>query len=355
MEFNRKFQIGEKMVGDGCPTYLIAEIGRNHNGDMDLAQKMIDAAIESGADAVKFQSFRAEELLIKGLPKVSHIQETSDAQKSAYEATEEVELKLDQHRLLQGYAAQNGITFFSTPEDHNMVELLDELNVPAFKIASLDIVYFDLIEAVASKGRPVILSTGMSYLGEIEKALLVLEKKEIKDVVLLHCTSNYPPQYEDINLRAMNTLSHCFNVPVGYSDHTLGVGVSIAAVALGACVIERHFTLDKELPGPDQRLSMLPHEFKLMADEIRNIEKALGNSTKQPVAAEMEMRRLHRRRLIATRDLQSGAHLTRGDIACKCSEFGLEPELLSFLIGKKLRRKLIKDVPFTFDDVCSDA
>lgn len=352
MKFNRSFKIEGKMVGAGCPVYLIAEIGRNHNGDMELAKKMIDAAISSGADAVKFQSFRAEELLVKELPKVSHVQETSDSQKTAYEATQEVELKVDQHRQLQDYAVKNNVTFFSTPEDHNMVNLLDELNVPAFKIASLDIVYLDLVDAIASKGRPIILSTGMSYLGEIEKALLVLEKKGIKDLILLHCTSNYPPHYEDINLRAMGTLAQCFNVAVGYSDHTLGIGVSIAAVALGACVIERHFTLDKELPGPDQRLSLLPHEFKMMAEEIRTVENAMGSSVKRPVPAEMEMRRLHRRRLVASRDIREGKHLVREDISCKCSEFGLDPDCIDFLIGKKTRCDLKKDAPFSFDGVC---
>ena len=351
MAFNKRFSIGDRKVGVGCGVYLIAEIGRNHNADMELAKRMIDAAVAAGADAVKFQSFKAESLLIKELPKVSHIRETAEAAKSAYESTEEVELRPENHKLLSDYAREKGVPFLSTPEDHSMVRLLDELNVPAFKIASLDIAYLDLIEAVAATGKPVILSTGMSTIGEVERALQTLERHGVENVVVLHCTSNYPPQYADVNLRAMQTIARAFDVPVGYSDHTPSVGVSIAAAALGACVVERHFTLDKNLPGPDQRLSLTPEEFKLMADEIRSVEQALGSAVKRPVPAEMEMRRLHRRRLVAARDLAPGEPLAREDIACKCSEFGLDPEHLSFLLGRKLARGLAKDAPFTFDEV----
>jgi len=354
MGFNRSFKIGSKGVGAGWPTFLIAEIGRNHNADMELAKKMITAAANSGADAVKFQSFKAEELLIKELPKVTHIKETSKQTKTAYESTEEVELKPEDHKIVQEFAMSRGIEFFSTPEDHSMVALLDNLKVPVFKIASLDIVYLDLIQSVAETGRPIILSTGMSYLGEIEKALLTLEKHGVENVVILHCTSNYPPRFEDVNLRAIPTLARCFDVPVGYSDHTLGIGVSIAAVALGACVIERHFTLDKNLPGPDQRLSLLPGEFRQMAEEIRCIEKAMGSAIKMPAQSEMEMRRLHRRRLVASHDLESGSILNRKDIACKCSEHGLEPEFLEFLIGRKIVNGMVKDTPFSLSDVCFD-
>lgn len=355
MTFNRQFHIGDKLVGDGCPTYLIAEIGRNHNGDMELAKKMIRAAAKVGADAAKFQSFKAEELLIKELPKASHIQETAEQTESAYQATEAVELKPEDHEELQAYAARQGVTFFSTPEDHAMVDLLDSLLVPVFKIASLDIVYLDLVEKIAGTGRPIILSTGMSYIGEVEKALLTLEKQGVENLVVLHCTSNYPPRYEDVNLKAMQSIAQCFQVPVGYSDHTPSIGVSIAAAALGACVIERHFTLDKTLPGPDQRLSLMPEEFKQMADEIRSVEKALGSPVKRPVEAEMEMRRLHRRRLVASRNLDAGTTIKRGDIGCKCSENGLESEFIPLLTGKKIKHGMIKDMPFTLENICSDA
>lgn len=349
MPFKQRFKIGDREVGTGLPAYLIAEIGRNHNADMDLARKMIDAAVDAGADAVKFQSFRAEELLIKELPKVSHIAETSSEEKSAYESTEEVELRPENHAPLRDYAVERGAHFFSTPEDHGMVALLDELKVPVFKIASLDIVYLDLVEAVAATGRPVILSTGMSWLGEIEKALNVLEKHGVDKVVVLHCTSNYPPRYEDVNLKAMKTIARAFDVPVGYSDHTPGIGVSIAAAALGACVIERHFTLDRDLPGPDQRLSLTPKDFGAMSKEIRCVEAALGMAVKRPVEAEMEMRRLHRRRLVARRDLPAGTVLAREDVACKCSENGLEPETLPMLLGRTVRSDMRADQPFGFD------
>lgn len=355
MGFNTTFKIGDREVGIGRPTYLIAEIGRNHNADMELAKEMIDGAVEAGTDAVKFQSFKAKELLIKELPSVSHIQETAGDRKSAYESTEEVELKAENHALLRDHARNRGVHFFSTPEDHEMVALLDEMRVPVFKIASLDVTYLDLIDAIAATGRPVIMSTGMAYIGEVEKALLVLEKRGIENVILLHCTSNYPPRHEDVNLNAITTLQRAFGVPVGYSDHTLGIGASIAAVALGACVVERHFTLDKNLPGPDQRLSLLPAEFKQMAAEIRAVEKAMGDGIKRPVASEMEMRRLHRRRLVASRPLAAGAVVTREDIACKCSEFGLEPEFLEHLIGRELAQDMPMDTPMTLDAVLGRA
>jgi len=348
MIFNKKFAIENKMIGLGCPVYFVAEIGRNHNADIELAKSMIDKAGESGADAVKFQSFRASELLIKELPKVSHIKDTSDEQKTAFESTEAVELNLTDHVIIKKYAEEKNLTFFSTPEDHNMVKLLKELKIPVYKIASLDIVYLDLIEAIAEANRPIFLSTGMSYLGEIEKALLLLEKKGINNVILLHCTSNYPPKYEDIHLNAIKTLKRCFDIPVGYSDHSLGIGVSIAAVSLGACLIERHFTIDKQLPGPDQCLSLISDEYSQMVKEIRNVEKALGSSVKKPVSSEMEMRRLHRRRLVAAEDIKQGTQLKRDDIACKCSEYGLDPEYLSFLIGRNLKKSIKKDSPFLF-------
>jgi len=351
MAFNKTFTIENKTVGLGCPVYFVAEIGRNHNADIELAKTMIDKAGESGADSVKFQSFRASELLIKELPKVSHIKETSDEHKTAFELTEAVELKFDDHVVLKEYAEEKKLTFFSTPEDHNMVNLLSKLKIPVFKIASLDIVYLDLVESIAETKCPIILSTGMSYLGEIEKALLILEKKGVNNVILLHCTSNYPPEYEDINLNVIPTLKRCFDLPIGYSDHSLGIGVSIAAVALGACLIERHFTIDKSLPGPDQRLSLVADEFKKMVDEIRNVEKALGSHVKRPVSSEMVMRKLHRRRLVAAKDLKQGDSLTRDDIACKCSEYGLEPEFLSFLIGRNLKQAIKKDSPFHFSIV----
>jgi N-acetylneuraminate synthase/N,N'-diacetyllegionaminate synthase len=351
MAFNKTFSIGSRLVGEGCPAYLIAEIGRNHNADMDLARRMIDAAAQAGADAVKFQSFTARELLIRELPSATHIRETSGGAKSAYESTEEVELRPENHALLRDHALARGVDFFSTPEDHSMVALLDALKVPVFKIASLDVPYLDLVEAVAATGRPVILSTGMCYLGEVEKALGVLERHGVRDVILLHCTSNYPPRYEDVNLAAMRTMARCFGVPVGYSDHTPGIGVSIAAAALGACVIERHFTLDRALPGPDQRLSLVPDDFAAMAREIRCVEAALGSPVKRPVAAEYEMRRLHRRRLVAARPLAAGTVLERADVACKCSEHGLEPELLPQLLGRALAADMAMDAPFTLDGV----
>lgn len=347
MSFKPAFDVAGRAIGTGQPAFLIAEIGRNHNGDIELGKRTITAAARAGADAVKFQSLRASELLVRDLPKVSHVAETSGADKTIYQMTEEVEMSRAMHEELQAHARSEGILFFSTPEDPGMVTLLDDIDVPLFKMASLDIVFLDLVEAVAATGRPVILSTGMATLGEIEGALAILRDKGVDRVILLHCTSNYPPRIEDVNLRAMDTLAQAFQVPVGYSDHTMGTHVSLAAVARGACVIERHFTLDRDLPGPDHRISLMPEEFALMAGQIRDIEVALGSPVKGPVAAEAEMRRLHRRRLVANRDLPAGHRLERADIGVKCSADGLEPSELAALIGRPLTTALTADQPLT--------
>ncbi len=350
MAFKKRFKIGNRIVGEGAPVYLIAEIGRNHNGDMGLAKETIDAAVNSGADAVKFQSFKASELLIKELGSVSHVAATGGG-KSIYELTEEVELTPGDHKILSDYAGSKGITFFSTPEDHSQVKVLADLNVPVFKIASLDIKYHDLISAIAAVKKPIILSTGMSYIGEVESSLLLLEKLGVDEVIVLQCTSNYPPRDEDLNLRAIETIRKAFGVPAGFSDHSFGIGASIASVALGACVIERHFTLDRNQPGTDHRISLEPDEFKLMAKEIRTVEKALGSAIKGPVKAEMEMRRLHCRRITAAREIPEGKALQREDIACKCSEQGLDPEYIPLLIGKKVKTSMKKDSPFLLDSI----
>lgn len=349
MGFKNSIEIAGRNIGQEAPCYLIAEIGRNHNGDIGLAKQSIEAAVRAGADAVKFQSFRAEKLLIRNLESVSHVAETLGAEKSIYEATKEVELAEAAHIKLQAHAKSLGATFLSTPEDHDMVELLQKIDIPAFKIASLDIVYLDLVEAIAKTGKPIILSTGMSFLSEIEQALETLRKVGVEEAALLHCTSNYPPRNEDVNLRAMETLKKAFGVPVGYSDHTLGIGVSVAAAALGACIIERHFTLDKTLPGPDHRISLTEPEFAQMANEIRTVEAALGATAKRPCEAEMEMRRLHRRRLVAASTLEAGSILKREDIACKCSAEGLEPSEIQTITGKQLKADMNIDQPFSID------
>lgn len=350
MPFNDSFTVDGKTIGTGQSVYLIAEIGRNHNGDLELAKKSIDAAVKAGADAVKLQSLQAKHLLRKELTSVAHVAQASGG-KSIYELTCEVELSEEVHRRLSDYARSKGITFFSTPEDHEMVALLERIDVPLYKIASLDIVYLDLIEAIAATGKPVILSTGMAYLSEIERALTTLEKQGVTNVALLQCTSNYPPLDEDINLNVIPALRHAFGVPVGFSDHSFGIGASIASVALGACVIERHFTLDHKLAGVDHHISLNPEQFRQMADEVRTVEKALGSPVKRPVPAEAEMRRLHRRRLVAARPIRIGKTFERDDVACKCSEEGFEPEYLSFVIGRKAKVAFNEDDPINFENV----
>ncbi len=346
MSFNPQFDIAGRPVGRDCPTYLIAEIGRNHNGDPGLAKEMIDAAVDAGADAVKFQSFKADNLVRKDLKGVVHVNETGEG-KTLYELTLDAELKPEWHADLMAHATARGVHFFSTPEDLEMVDLLGGLNVPVYKVASLDIRYKDLIGAIADQKKPVIISTGMAYLSEVEAALQTLSSHGVTDVVVLQCTSNYPPRDEDVNLRAMNTLARAFDVPVGFSDHTMGIGASIASVALGACVIERHFTMDREMPGTDHRISLNPAEFAQMVKEVRSVEKALGSTAKAPCEAEMGMRAVVRRRLVAARSISAGQVIEKADIAVKCSEDGYEAEMVENVVGLKAKMDLVEDNPLT--------
>ncbi|MFQ6618786.1 MAG: N-acetylneuraminate synthase family protein, partial [Fidelibacterota bacterium] len=235
-------KIANRLVGEGEPCFIIAEAGVNHNGDVNLARKLIDVAEEAGADAVKFQTFRAEELVTESADKAEYQKEASGIQESQYEMIKKLELSEKNYAELNAYAQSRGIIFISSPFDNRSVDLLTELGVPAFKVGSGEITNFPLLKYVAQRKKPIILSTGMATLEEIEEALKVIQEEGAEDIILLHCVSCYPAKTEDMNLRAMETLRRAFKLPVGLSDHSLGVTVPIAAVALGACVIEKHFT-----------------------------------------------------------------------------------------------------------------
>src|SRR6185503_9867857 len=333
-------QVGNKLIGAAQPVFMIAEAGVNHNGDLKLARALIDVAVEAGADAVKFQTFQADRLATPDAPKAEYQLQTTGNAESQFEMLRRLELSEDAHRELQAYCHERGIIFLSTPFDEEAVDLLDELGVPGFKISSGDLTNSPLLEHVAGKGKPVILSTGMSELSELIEAVSVLNTAGCENPVLLHCVSNYPADPVEINLRAMQTMRSAFDVPVGFSDHTEGIDVAVAAVALGACVIEKHFTLDRTLPGPDHRASLEPAELHQLVQSIRRIESALGTGRKAPAASEVEIAKVARRSLFAGTDIAAGATLKREMVIVRRPGTGISPSQLNTLLGRRTVRKI---------------
>lgn len=330
--------------------FIIAEAGVNHNGDLDLAKKLVDAAVAAGVDAIKFQTFKAEELVTRAAPKANY-QKATTGEGNQYAMLKQLELSLEDHIILKNYCQEQGIIFLSTPFDFASADLLERLDLPFYKISSGDITNLPFLEYIAKKNRPVLLSTGMSNLGEVEAAVETMLGTGNQDLILLHCTSNYPTVFTDVNLRAMLTLQEAFKLPVGYSDHTLGIEVPIAAVALGARVIEKHFTLDRTMPGPDHRASLEPHELKAMVEKIRNVEKAMGDGIKKCVRSEENTRLVARKSIVASRDIFAGEEITVNDLSFKRPGNGLKPEYINYLLGKRANRLIKKDQIITFDDL----
>lgn len=327
-------------IGAGQPCFIIAEAGVNHNGDTELAKRLVDVAVRAGANAVKFQTFKAERLVARDVPKADYQKETTDPFESQFAMLKKLELSPEAHRELQTYCRNCGILFLSTPFDEESADFLESLDVPVFKIGSGEITNLPLLEYVAKKGKPIILSTGMSYLSEVDEAVRVIRSAGNDQIVLLHCVSNYPADSADANLRAMQTMAAAFGLTVGYSDHTLGIEVAIAAAALGASVIEKHLTLDRSLPGPDHRTSLPPDEFAAMIRGIRKIEIALGDGHKRPVALEQDLRGIARRSLVAACDIPAGVRIERRMVTAKRPGIGLTPHLLVWVVGRKARRPI---------------
>ena len=313
---------------------MIAEIGVNHNGDVRLAQQLIDLAAAAGADAVKVQTFTAAALVIPTSPKAAYQTETTSATESQLEMLRGLELSEDAHWELKQHCHRAGLMFLSTPFDSAAADLLEQLDVPAFKISSGDVTNLPLLEHVAAKGRPIILSTGMSNIEEVADAVQAIRNAGCEQLVLMHCVSNYPASVSDVNLRAMHTMAEAFRVPVGYSDHTTGIDISIAAVALGACVIEKHFTLDRNLPGPDHRASLEPDELRALIQGVRRVEAALGDGRKVPADSELDTARVARRSLVAAENIYAGTRILPEMIAAKRPGTGLSPTKLSVIVGR---------------------
>jgi N-acetylneuraminate synthase/N,N'-diacetyllegionaminate synthase len=342
-----KIKKEDKLIGEEEHCFIIAEAGVNHNGNVELAKKLIDTAKDAGADAVKFQTFKAENVVTKNSEKAEYQKETT-GKGSQYNMIKKLELTEYDFKELADYAKKKGILFLSSPFDKESVDLLYELDVPVFKIASGEITNFPLLRYIAKKRKPIILSTGMSTLGEVEEALKVIRNEGVEDIVLLHCVSNYPAKIEDVNLKAMETLKQAFKIPVGFSDHTLGITASIAAVASGACLIEKHFTLDRNLPGPDHKASLEPDELKEMVKTIRDVEKALGDGIKKPTKEEEEIKKVARRSVVAKVDISEGAIITEDMLDVKRPGTGIEPKYIERIIGKRAKINIKKDELITW-------
>lgn len=323
--------------------FIIAEAGVNHNGSLDLGLRLVDAAKASGADAVKFQTFRADLIATPLAQKASYQQRTTSSAESQFEMLRRLELDAAAHQRLIDHCRQNGIQFLSSPFDMQSADLLASLGVPLFKVPSGEITNLPFLEHLARKGRPLILSTGMSTLGEVEEAVHVLQSAGADQVTLLHCVTEYPAPYAEVNLRAMLTLKSAFGLPVGYSDHTPGAEIAIAAAALGAEVIEKHLTLDRSLPGPDHSASLEPNELRQMVAAIRHVEAALGTGIKAPAPCELPNLLVARKSVVAARSLPVGHQMKAGDLDIKRPGNGLAPKFLPALIGRTLRSPVEKD------------
>jgi N-acetylneuraminate synthase len=347
--FSKVFKVQEQNIGLGQTCFIIAEAGVNHNGNLDLAIQLIDAAVEAGADAIKFQTFKTERLVTPSAQKADYQRATTGASESQFAMLKRLELNIDAHRILLAHCREKRIIFMSTPFDEESADLLDELGVPIFKIASGEITNIRLLRHIARKGKPMIVSTGMSYLSEVEAAVRAIEDVGNPELILLHAVSNYPADPADINLHAMETMFKAFGTPVGYSDHTAGLEVSLAAVALGACVIEKHFTLDRSLPGPDHSASLEPAELKKLVNGIRTVESALGHGRKVPVATELSTAAAARRSLVVAFPIPAGTIITDEMLTVKRPGTGLPPGFRNYLIGRKARVDIPADILLTLD------
>jgi N-acetylneuraminate synthase len=327
--------IAGRTVGPGYPCFVIAEAGVNHNGSLDLALRLVGAAAEAGANAVKFQTFRADKTATRLAPKAEYQKRTTGASESQFEMLKRLELSPQDHVDLAAHCLSRGVTFLSSPFDEESADLLEGLGVPAFKVPSGELTNLPFLRYLARKRRPLIISTGMATLAEVEAAVAAVKAAGCDQFSLLHCVSNYPAAAADVNLRAMATMATAFDVPVGYSDHTLGPHATLGAVALGACIIEKHFTLDRSLPGPDHQASAEPAEFAALVSGIRMIEEALGNGEKRPAAAELETARVARRSLVAAETIPEGSRLTLNMVTARRPGTGLPADRVGELLGRR--------------------
>ena len=334
---NQVVSIGGRSVGSGESCFVVAEAGVNHNGSLALARELVDVAVDADCDAVKFQTFKAEKVCSPVAPKATYQQQTTGNEESQLEMGRKLELPFAAFRELYHYCSSKGIPFLSTPFDYESADFLDELPVPAFKIPSGEITNIFFLDHIARKNLPLIISTGMATMDEVAIAVETIRAAGNQKMVLLQCVSNYPADPSSMNLRAMRTLEERFGVAAGLSDHTIGTEVAFAAVALGACIVEKHFTLSHDLPGPDHRASLEPSDLAKLVKGIRNIEAALGDGIKRPAAEELNTADVARRSLVAGRFIPAGSALTLDMLDILRPGTGLPPVMRSQLLGRYVR------------------
>ena len=331
-------KINNREIGGDSPTYIIAEMGINHNGSLDIAMKMVKEAAKCGVDAIKVQIVDADRSYTKN--------------SESYSIFKSVELKIDEWGKIVKLAKKLNLDIFASftqPED---VKIAEQLDLPAIKVSSSNITNFPFLKAVAKTGKPLFLSTGLSYLSEVDEAVRYLEENGNKQIGILQCTSLYPTEHKDVNLLAIKTLQKSFPYPIGFSDHTLGVSCAIASVALGAKIIEKHFTLDRSMQGSDHKFSATPEKLAQMVKSIREVELSMGFSIKRPVADEISLREKLLRSIVVVRNIEKGEILTEDKISIKRSdEKGLEPRYFEIVLGRKARKNIPKDKPVTFESI----
>jgi N,N'-diacetyllegionaminate synthase len=323
--------------------FIIAEAGVNHNGSIENAKRLIEKAKESGADAVKFQTFKAEKVMSRYAEKAEYQKQSTGADETQLDMVKKLELSFDEFNMLKNYCDKVGIRFMSTPFDHDSIEFLDKLGMEIWKIPSGEITNLPYLIRIAQLKKPVILSTGMSTMEDINNAIVVLKENGVGELTVLHCTTEYPTPFSDVNLKAMLSIKEKFNVNVGYSDHTKGIEVPIAASALGALVIEKHFTLDNTMEGPDHKASLEPDELKKMVDSIRHIELALGSGVKEPAKSEIKNIKIARKSIIAKKGIKAGEAFTEENLTVKRPGNGISPMKWFEVIGEIAVRDFEED------------
>lgn len=345
-----EIRLGKRTIGPGYPCYIVAEAGINHNGSLRMAMKLIDVAVKAGADAVKFQTFNPDTVFTKTATKVGYQKTGSKDEETAYEMVRKLALSYDDFRQLNDYAHERGIAFFSKGHKED-IDFLVGLNVPMLKIDSSQLIWYSHIRKVAEQGIPIILSTGTCTLGEVEKALEIIYEAGNRDVVVLHCTTAYPAPIDQVNLQAMVTLKNAFGVNVGLSDHSEGIEASLGAVALGAAMIEKHFTLNRTLPGPDHQASLEPDQLTVLVTSVRKVEAALGSPIKSPTVIERENIRAVRRSIVAECDIMAGERFDVSNVSFKRPLGGLGEEFMEVVLRRVATRDIQEGEPITWDVV----
>lgn len=338
----RAIKIQKRLIGEGEPCFIIAEAGVNHNGNLDTAKELVKIAKNAGADAIKFQIYKTDSIVSKTARKAEY-QKLTDEHKTQYDMLKKLELTGDDFKELADYSKELGIMFLSSPFDKQSADILESLDVPAYKIASGEITNYPLLKHIALKKKPMIISTGMATMSEIENAIAFVKQNGLNQLIILHCITSYPSRIEDLNLKVIQSMKIDLDVPIGFSDHSHGIYAPIAAIALGSSLIEKHFTLDKNMQGPDHKASLEPEELNDMIEIIRKIEISLGDGRKRVTEEEMRIREVARKSIVAMCDIPPGVAITEEMLDVKRPGKGLEPHYFFKLLGKKTLTLINKD------------